>query len=106
VTITMDIKRPRMISMNRAAAMWSKITGTPRPHRATMLRWAIKGVKGARLRAERLGGRWYSTHEAVIDFHRQLTTATAAQSDHAAGPSRIAQIQASLTELDRLIGQA
>lgn len=101
----MPTKSPRMIPMNRVAVLWSKITGTPRRHRATFIRWATRGVKGVRLRAERLGGRWFATPEAVIDFHRQLTVASAAEADHAAGPTRIAQIQASLTELDRFIGQ-
>ena len=42
------------ISMNQGAAYWASITGAPRPHRSTLIRWAIKGVRGKRLRAEPL----------------------------------------------------
>ena len=47
------------ISMNQGAAYWSRITGAPRPHRSTLIRWAIKGVRGKRLQAEPLAGRWF-----------------------------------------------
>ena len=93
----------QLLSMHRVAAMWSRMTGTPRPHRGTLIRWATKGVKGHRLHAERLGGRWYATPEAVADFHRHMTTPPAESSDREAGPTRAAQIQASLAELDQLI---
>ena len=96
--------RERLLPMNRVAALWSKITGTPRPHRGTVIRWSTKGVKGIRLRAERLGGRWYASRDAVLDFHRQLTTASAAEGDRLAGPTRVVQVQAALQELDALIG--
>lgn len=94
----------RLLSMNRVAALWAKHTGTPRPHRATVIRWATKGVKGIRLQAERLGGRWYSTDDAVIDFHRQLVTAAPGGCDLAPGATRAAQIQEALEQLDRRIG--
>lgn len=93
----------RLLPMHRVAAMWSKMTGTPRPHRGTLIRWATKGVKGHRLHAERLGGRWYATPEAVAEFHRHMTSRPAESIDRAAGPTRTAQIQASLAELDQLI---
>lgn len=96
--------RERLLPMNRVAALWSKITGTPRPHRGTCIRWSTKGVKGIRLRAERLAGRWYASREAVLDFHRQLTTAAAAEGDRLAGPTRTIQVQEALQELDSLIG--
>jgi hypothetical protein len=91
--------------MHRVAAMWSKMTGTPRPHRGTLIRWATKGVKGHRLHAELLGGRWYATPEAVADFHRHMTRPPDGCIARAAGPSRTAQIQASLAELDGLIAR-
>jgi hypothetical protein len=98
------VKREKLLNLNRVAAYWSQITGTPRPHRGTVIRWATKGVKGVRLRAERLAGRWYASPEAVLDFHRQLTTASAAEGDRLAGPTRVIQVQAALQELDALIG--
>ncbi len=93
----------QLLPIHRVAAMWSKMTGTPRPHRGTLIRWATKGVKGHRLHAERLGGRWYATPEAVAEFHRHMTAVPDGSLDRAAGATRTAQIQASLAELDALI---
>jgi len=93
------------ITMQDSAKLFARITGAPRPHRATMLRWAIKGVKGTRLRAERLGGRWYTTPEAVDDFLRHLNTLPDDASGRAVGPVRAAQVQRALDELDHKIAR-
>lgn len=95
---------PKLLPMQKVAALWSEITGAPRPHRGTLIRWAVKGVKGRRLRAELLGGRWYSTPEAVSEFHRLMTTPGNDVADRTAGPTRAARIQADIDELDELIG--
>lgn len=91
------------ITMSDSARLFARLTGAPRPHRATMLRWAIKGVKGTRLRAERLGGRWYTTPEAVEDFLRLVNTVPDDTADRTAGPVRAAQVQRALDDLDRKI---
>lgn len=91
------------ITMSDSARLFARLTGAPRPHRATMLRWAIKGVKGTRLRAERLGGRWYTTPEAVEDFLRLVNTVPDDTTDRTAGPVRAAQVQRALDDLDRKI---
>jgi hypothetical protein len=95
---------PKMLPMQRVAALWSEMTGAPRPHRSTLIRWVVKGVKGRRLRAELLGGRWYSWPDAVSEFHRAMTTPGADVVDRTAGPTRTARIQADIDELDELIG--
>jgi len=70
-----------------------------------MLRWAIKGVKGMRLRAERLGGRWYTTPEAIEDFVRQVSEFPADAGNRNPGPVRAAQLQTALDHLDRKIAR-
>jgi hypothetical protein len=90
------------ITMNEGAAYWSRITGTPRPHRSTLIRWAIKGVRGRRLRAEPLAGRWYTTTDAVDDFLRHMTQGSG-PADQSASPTRAAQVGRALDELDQMI---
>lgn len=93
----------RKIGMNAGAAYWARITGAPRPHRSTLIRWATKGVRGTRLQAEPLGGRWFTTTDAIESFLRHMTEPPAEAVDRTAGPARAAQVQRSLEELDRKI---
>ncbi len=93
----------RKISMNEGAAYWARITGAPRPHRGTLIRWALKGCRGKRLRAEPLAGRWFTTKADIEEFLRHVTTPPAAAVDQSAGPARAAQIQRSLDALDQMI---
>jgi hypothetical protein len=91
------------ISMNQGAAYWARITGTPRPHRSTLIRWAIKGVRGKRLVAEPLAGRWFTTESAVEDFLRHVSQPPVDAVDRTAGPARAAQVQRALDDLDAVI---
>ena len=91
------------ISMNEGAAYWARITGAPRPHRSTLIRWAVKGVRGKRLQAEPLAGRWFTTEPAIDDFLRHVTSLPADTVDRTAGPARAAQVQRTLDDLDRVI---
>lgn len=90
------------ISMNEGAAYWARITGAPRPHRGTLIRWALKGVRKKRLRAEVLAGRWFTTTEAIEEFLRHVSTPPADAVDRTAGPARAAQVQRALDDLDRI----
>lgn len=93
----------RKISMNEGAAYWSRITGAPRPHRCTLIRWAIKGCRGRRLQAEPLAGRWFTTEAAIEEFLRHLSQPHPQAADRTAGPARAAQVQRALDDLDRVI---
>jgi hypothetical protein len=95
----------KKLGIQEAARFWSQITGTPRPHRCTMLRWAQKGIRGRRLRAEQIGGRWFVTPDAVEEFHRHMTRPAVDCIDQAAGPTRAAQIAKHHDELDRKIAR-
>ena len=91
------------ISMTDGAAYWARITGAPRPHRSTLIRWAIKGVRGKRLQAEALAGRWFTTAEAIEEFLRHVTQLPPEAADRTAGPARAAQVQRSIDALDEKI---
>ena len=101
----MAIVHSKAMSMQEAAAHWARITGTPRPHRGTLIRWAIKGVRNCRLRAEPIAGRWYTTTEAIEEFLRQVTQTGAGVAGETVspGPTRVAQVQRAVAELDQII---
>lgn len=91
------------VTLEKGAAIWAKLTGVPRPHRATLLRWATRGVKGHRLQAERLAGRWYTTPRAIEEFLRQASRPGDQGLASPAGPARSAQVQRTIDALDRKI---
>jgi hypothetical protein len=86
----------------KAAAAWARFTGGPRPDKCTLIRWATKGVRGHRLRAERFGTRWYCRPSALVEFHRLLNAPV-----HTAPPAdpktRAAEIEAANRRLDELV---
>ncbi len=88
-----------------AARWWGCRSGTKKPHRSTLVRWAIRGCRGRRLRAELVGGRWYVTESALLEFHRHINDLPALSTDRSAGPTRAAEIADAFNELDRLIGR-
>jgi len=92
------------MSMERAAAWWADRSRTPRPHRQTLIRWATRGVRGTRLQAERRGGRWFVTEEALVEFHRVINLVDVGQS-RPAGVTRAAEIEANLAKLERKLAR-
>jgi len=92
--------KPKLLPVNRAAAHWAAITGTPRPHRSSLIRWATKGVRGIRLRGEHIAGRWYVSEQAIEEFLRSTTQLDEQCVDRAAGPARAAQVQRTHGQLD------
>lgn len=90
--------------MTAAARWWARRSGTPRPHKATILRWATRGVRGHRLRAERRGGRWFVSVAALEDFHRVLNEPPPRAADRSAGPIRVAAVARVIQELDAEAG--
>ena len=86
----------------KASAAWAAFTGGPRPDKCTLIRWATKGVRGHRLRAERFGTRWYCRPSALVEFHRLINEPALAEI--AADPTtRAAQIEAAGRRLDELV---
>lgn len=92
------------LTMNQAAALWARHTGRPRPHKSTLIRWAVRGCRGTRLRAERNGGQWTVTADELVDFHRRINELPLEAVDRTAGPARTAQVQRAIDELHRILG--
>jgi len=99
----MDKQRERRISMTEGAAYWARITGAPRPHRGTLIRWATRGARGKRLKAETLAGRWFTTASAIEDFLRHVSQPSPLSGDRDAGPVRASQVERAVEDLDRRI---
>jgi hypothetical protein len=49
-----------------------------RIHHSTCLRWVLRGVRGVRLEAVRLGGRWVTSLEALDRFALRVTATSSA----------------------------
>lgn len=61
---------------------------------ATIWRWAHKGVRGLRLEAQPVGGRWFTSQEAVSRFLNALAVRAGQQvtpTESAARKSRVAK---------------
>ena len=101
----MDAYVPRESNMtiDAAARWWAQRCGTTKPHRATLIRWATRGCRGRRLRAELHGGRWYVTEDALRDFHRHLNALPVALADRTAGPVRAAEIRENIRRLEAVL---
>lgn len=95
----------KRLDMQAAAAYWARITGVPRPHRGTLIRWATKGVRGHRLQAEPLAGRWYTSEEAVEEFLRHMGEKTVATVGNGS-PARAAQVERAVSDLDEQIARS
>jgi hypothetical protein len=55
------------MTLNEAAAYIGSVTGR-RPPMATMYRWVQKGIRGGKLEAHRIGGRYFTGRQAVESF--------------------------------------
>ena len=73
---SIDLARETAISTAEAAARVPSFRPGCRTHVATIHRWILHGVRGVRLEAVRLGGRWVTTVEALDRFARALTAAS------------------------------
>lgn len=93
------------IDMQAAAGHWARMTGTPRPHRGTLIRWATRGVRGRRLRGELIAGRWYTTLDDIEEFLRHMTQPISDCLDRAAAPIRAAQVERAIDDLDEMIAR-
>ena len=68
-----ELRRQRILTLRQAAALIGHYTGW-RPSVSTCWRWALKGVRGSKLAAVRIGGKVYTTEPAVISFIATLST--------------------------------
>jgi HEAT repeat protein len=64
-----------LLTLSQAAKALPAVGGS-RPHTSTLWRWSRKGVKGVRLETRRLGGRIFTSREALERFATALADAS------------------------------
>ena len=69
-----DVVNDELIPVNKICKMFPARNGKPRNIK-TVMRWITHGAgrSDVRLEAERVGGLWYTTADAVREFSRRLT---------------------------------
>lgn len=73
-----------------------------RVHISTLVRWRIRGVRGVRLEAIRIGGRWHTSREALARFAVAVTAAVEKAAEPNAVPDpRPAHLDLVTAELER-----
>lgn len=65
----------RMVRLSKAGMIVAKITGEPAPSPSTIHRWALRGLKGVRLRTAYAGGQRRTTEDWVREFFSEVTAA-------------------------------
>lgn len=101
------------LTLNEAAAWIATETGCRRPHVSTLLRWILKGVRGERLPARRVGSKyWVHARDLagfLDDMNAPARTVTQGRlgretpSPSAVNSLRRQQVDAACSQLDRLL---
>jgi len=84
MSIDLNVERP--ITFNRAARYLPR---SSRPNQSTWWRWWRHGVRGIQLETVLIGGRRYTTREAVLRFAAALTSITDSSPPTSFSPGRI-----------------
>lgn len=79
-----DLKAEKLISPAEASKLVPPNRLDRPVHVSTVVRWILHGVRGVRLEAVRIGGRWATTEEAMSRFSAALTAKYAVASDEPA----------------------
>jgi len=69
-----DLKHETLLTFNQAAKL---LPSGSRPSASTWWRWSQRGVKGQRLETVCIGGRRYTTREALARFTDALSNGSA-----------------------------
>lgn len=67
-----------LVPLRTAGAFVPRPQGARAPHRATVQRWALHGVRGVRLEVVRIGGSVYTSREALSRFIERTNAADVA----------------------------
>ena len=67
-----------LVPLRTAGAIVPRPPGAPAPHRATVQRWALHGIRGVRLETVRIGGSVYTSREALSRFIERTNAADVA----------------------------
>ena len=96
--MSIDISNENLLSLPAAAQ-----TLPSRPHVSTLHRWRLRGVRGVKLETCLIGGRRYTSREAVERFS---TAATAAANHNPLPVCTPHQRQRDITRAEREVGIA
>ena len=66
-----DTNREKLLTVSAAATL-----SPGKPHISTVWRWIREGCNGVRLRTIKVGGRRYTSHEALAKFFSEVTEAS------------------------------
>jgi hypothetical protein len=97
-----DLKNESVLALSQAARRIPLNHNGKGVHVGTLMRWIRKGVKGVRLEATRLGGRWVTSPEAIQRFADRLAGVQFAKASPCPQPSRTAAADRADQELERL----
>ena len=93
----MDIKGEALLTFIEAAAFLPR-----RPNLSTLHRWRLRGVRGVRLETCLIGGRRFTSKEALDRFSAAATAAADGEAPPARTPrQRDAAVRAADNELDK-----
>jgi Protein of unknown function (DUF1580) len=67
------LRTERPLSLAQAAKLIPPTRLEKRVHVSTLVRWILRGVRGVKLEAARVGGRWITSQEALERFSAALT---------------------------------
>jgi hypothetical protein len=96
-TPMIDLTAEKAIPLSRAARLVPSATGEGTVHPSTIHRWVVRGHRGIKLEALRLGGRWVTSAEAVARFAERLTAAYTGESSGTPTPPDLALVAAPTT---------
>jgi hypothetical protein len=83
-----DLKTESTLSLAQAARIVPPTRLDKPVHVSTIVRWILHGVRGVRLEAVRIGGRWITSHEALERFTAALTANHTSSSPQPSNPPR------------------
>ena len=72
-TPMINLQTDTTLSLLQAAKLIPPTRGDKPVQVCTLVRWILHGVRGVRLEAVRIGGRWITSHEALDRFTAALT---------------------------------
>jgi hypothetical protein len=81
--VNVQIVNPQVLTLTKAAEFVAQTTGL-KPHLNTVTRWVLRGVRGHRLRAMRVGRAWVTTKSDVLELLERLNEVGDPNSDSAA----------------------
>src|SRR5262245_5909542 len=94
--VMIDTQHEQLVTFSQACHV---IPG--RPHISQIYRWSLRGLRGMRLEWVQVGGRRFTSHEALQRFFNSLTEQRTGEAiPTSSGKARQAQVQRVIQELE------